>query len=192
MLGIIFLTVCTIMFLQHWTIFQLGIRFDNFYLALVPYTIFTIAGLIVIFFASRYIKHRHPRRWYRDPHFLFLFVPISISQEIIYRSFLMNKLEYLSGSIIFVVLLNAILFAFIHSIYPHAKFTVLLGFLSGLGFASVYYYFPNLILISISHSILNFVAVWFGLFTLTNEDGMPKRTRLHSKYIKNMTLKLFK
>jgi len=56
-----------------------------------------------------------------------------------------------------------------------------LGTCGGLLFATLYTFYPNFLLASISHSILNFIAVYFGFFTFINKAGLPKETEIYSK-----------
>jgi len=168
-----------IMSFGRWSFSEIGIRTDNISSGLLPYTIFTLASFIAILMLASFLHKKGPRKWYADPHFLFLFIPISILQELLYRSLLMHQLGSLFSSATVVIVVNTILFGYIHTIYPHKHLTFLLGILSGLGFSILWYFIPNLYLISISHMILNFVAVWFGLFTLLDEEQRTCKTLIN-------------
>ena len=144
--------------------FELGIRTDNLSHSLLPYVAFTALGLLVIFVLAKIFNRIPQRNWYKDWRFLFLFIPISFAQEFLFRGFLMVELHVLVQSFIALILVNAVLFMFIHALYPPLKLSLPLGFVTGVAFSWVYLVFPNLILIGIAHSILNFFAVLFGFF----------------------------
>ena len=150
---------------ERWTLQGLGIRTDNLVQSIIPYVIFTLVGLIVIFLLAKFLGKNPVDEWWSQPHFLYLFIPISIFQEFAFRGFLMPKLESIFLSVAIVILVNSLLFAFLHIIYPNPLLFLPLGFLAGIGFAVMYYFYPNLILISISHSILNFFAVLYSFFS---------------------------
>jgi membrane protease YdiL (CAAX protease family) len=94
------------------------------------------------------------------------FIPVSVFQEIVYRGFLMPRLGSILKNNVQVVFVNALLFALLHIIYPRPEIMLSLAFVSGLVFAVLYQKYPNIVLISITHAILNFVAVMFGFFTV--------------------------
>lgn len=105
--------------------------------------------------------------WYRSPHLLSLFLPVSLLQEIAYRGFLFPKLAIITHKKWVLILLNTILFTLIHTIYPRPEVMVPFAFVIGLAFAIMYDRYPNLILISIAHSVLNFYAILHGFFYFT-------------------------
>ena len=98
--------------------------------------------------------------------FLLLFIPISVLQEIIFRGVLMNFLIKAFSNPIFIIGLNAAVFAFMHVIYLNSVFVLPFTFIAGIGFAWMYLKYKNLILISVAHTILNFVAVAMGFFVI--------------------------
>ena len=67
---------------------------------------------------------------------------------------------------ILVILIDAILFASMHLIFPQRAILVPEAFAAGVGFAGVYYYYPNVIWASISHSLLNWLILPFCYFGL--------------------------
>ena len=159
------LVIFAITIQEHWTPAKLGIRADNFVKSIIPYLIFTILGVLVIYFFAKFLGRSPVNEWWTKSHFVYIFIPISIFQEFAFRAFLMPKLESLFLSAITLILVNALLFAFLHIIYPHPSLNLPFGFIAGVGFATMYYFYPNLILISISHSVLNFFAVFYSFFS---------------------------
>jgi len=149
---------------EHWSLRELGIRKDNLVKLIPAYAIFTAIGVIVIILAAKVMGIGTIDNWAGSSHLLFWFIPISVAQEFIFRGYYLTKLKSVYKSPIMAISLNVVVFAVMHIIYPNPLFTLLVGAISGLGFAMIYYYKPNLILISISHTILNFVAVYYCFF----------------------------
>lgn len=151
-----------------WTYADLAISKD-FIKDILPYAIFTIVGVGLLFFISRMVPSLDARpdyKWWEDMRFLALFIPISVLQEIIFRGILMKFLRHAFSSPIFIIFLNASLFSMIHVIYVNSTLILPITFIGGIGFSWIYYRYPNLILISISHTILNFIAMILGFFIL--------------------------
>lgn len=160
-LLIMFLIIPSIVIKEKWSLKSLGIRLDNISSGLLPYTIFTILGVLVMISIAQIVKSGTVENWWQDAHFQFLFLPISFIQEFAYRSFLIPRLKNFTRSPFLIIFLNAILFSLLHIFYPNPMVNLPLTFVAGLGFAALYYRYPNLILITISHCILNFLAVYY-------------------------------
>ena len=164
-LALVSITILGVVIQEQWTLEYLGIRTSNFSQTIIPYIIFTILGTGAIITLAKYFHRKPLDNWWTKTHFLFLFIPISILQEFAFRGFLMPKLTVVFVSPVLVILINSLLFAFLHVIYPNPKLLLPIAFLGGLGFAGMYYFYPNLILISLAHMALNFVAVLYQFFT---------------------------
>ncbi len=152
----------------HWTHQDLGIKKD-FLKDLIPYTLFTIVGVVFILYLGSILPTSRPieqYKWWEDVRFLLLFIPISVLQEVIFRGVLMHMLLRAFHNIPFIIIVNASLFALIHIIYLNVNIVLPITFIGGIGFALMYYKYPNLIMISISHTILNFTAMILGFFVL--------------------------
>ena len=152
----------------NWTYADLGVRKD-FMKSFWPYLIFTVLGVGALIWISEIVPQIDTNwmsGWWENSRFLLLFIPISVLQEVIFRGILMHMLIRAFKSPVFIILLNASLFALIHIIYLDAKIILPLTFIGGVGFAFMYYKYPNLILISFSHTILNFTAMILGFFTV--------------------------
>ncbi len=152
----------------HWTYEDLAIK-KNFLKDLVPYLLFTVVGVGVLIFMSEKIPAIEEKRyyeWWENARFLLLFIPISVLQEIIFRGVLMHMLRRAFKSVPFIIILNASVFALIHIIYLNAFVVMPLTFVAGVGFAWIYYKYPNLIMISLAHTVLNFTAMILGFFVL--------------------------
>lgn len=149
----------------HWTPKDFGIT-KKFMKDFLPYLLFTICGVLFLFWLSEIVPHRPFLSWWTNAKFLLLFIPISVVQEIAFRGILMRLLIKAFNNPIFIIVLNASVFALIHVIYLNAKFVLPMTFIAGIGFAWMYYKYPNLILISVSHTILNFVGMILGFFVV--------------------------
>lgn len=150
---------------DHWTYHDLGIK-RNFMKDIIPYLLFTVGGVLFLIWLSQIVPHSPFLKWWRNIQFLLLFVPISILQEIIFRGVLMNMLRRAFSSPIFIIILNASVFALMHVIYLNSVFVLPMTFIAGIGFAWMYYRYQNLPLISIAHTILNFTAMILGFFVI--------------------------
>lgn len=164
-LSLICIIVLGIIIFEGWNLFDLGIRLDNIKESLVPYLVFTIVGTLCLIVIAKVLKNKPEKDFFKQKHFIFGFIILSMLQEFLFRSFLIVRLSSLTDSTILIILINAILFTIMHLIYFNKKSILLLLFCSGLVFAYLYLNYPNLILISISHSILNYFAVMFGFFS---------------------------
>ena len=149
----------------HWTPLDMGISKD-FLKDIIPYSLFTIGGIFFLIWQAQVVPHNPFLEWWENAKFLLLFIPISVLQEIIFRGVLMNFLRRAFSSPIFVIALNAAVFAFMHVIYLNSTFVLPMTFIAGIGFAWMYYQYKNLILISVSHTILNFTAMILGFFVI--------------------------
>ena len=102
---------------DNWTLFDLGIRFDNFKIGLIPYSLFTLIGILALLLTSKILKLKPDKNFYKQKHFIFGFIILSILQEFLFRSFLIPKLSLLINIEILIILINAVLFTFMHIIY---------------------------------------------------------------------------
>lgn len=143
---------------------ELGIYIDKPFRHYFPYLLFTIVGIVFIYAIAEFVG-REPLDWDSQYLYVLLVIPLSFCQEFIYRAYLMNRLKYFFSSTIVVILINTFLFTFLHVIFKQIGVDLPLAFISGLAFAWIYNRYPNLLLISLSHSILNFTAVLlYGFF----------------------------
>jgi len=148
---------------SKWTWSNLGVS-KKFMKDIVPYTVFTLAGVGFLFWLSAIVPHSPFPNWWKNLKFLIFFIPVSIFQELAFRGILMRMLRQVFTNPAFIIIMNATIFSLIHIIYINATFVLPLTFIAGIGFAWIYYKYPNLILISISHTALNFVGMVLGFF----------------------------
>jgi len=75
-------------------------------------------------------------------------------------------------------LICGLCFGYMHTIFPRRWHNLILATLGGMAFSSLFYLYPNFLLASLSHMVLNVAAVYFGFFTLLTPEGKPRATRL--------------
>ena len=152
---------------EGWTNEVVGLTTKNFRQFFGPYFFATIAAMVAIIEIARVLGVESVSSWWLNPHFLFLFVVVSFFQELVFRGILMPLLSRIFPDSFMVIIVNAVLFAGMHVIYPNPVVGLPFAFIGGIFFAALYRRYPNLYLVSISHAILNFLAVWYGLFTIS-------------------------
>ncbi len=152
---------------EKWNLSDLGLDplINSDYI--VVYLVFTTVLSTFIYFLAKLEKRRILESWWTDKHFIYGFILVSFLQEFIFRGFLVHKLSEIFVSPIVIILISAILFAFMHIIYSDNFKIILILFLGGIAFTAIYIYFPSLMLISVSHMVLNFLIVIYGY--LSNE-----------------------
>ena len=91
---------------------------------------------------------------------------LSFLQELCFRGYLVKKLELVFDSVGLRILVNALLFAWMHVIYPDPLFSMAITFLAGLGFAAMYVAYPNMWLVAASHAVLNCVGTLYCFLNL--------------------------
>jgi membrane protease YdiL (CAAX protease family) len=153
---------------EQWSHHDFGLRTDNFKTTWFPYALMTLVGVFLIILFSKTIGLAPVGDWFLKPHFLYLFLVVSVLQEFAFRGFLVPVLRGAFPDTAGVVVINALLFTLIHIIYPIPQFSLPLAFIGGIAFALMYVKYPNLYLIAISHSILNFIAVLYGFFVIVH------------------------
>ncbi|MDR3642701.1 MAG: CPBP family intramembrane metalloprotease [Candidatus Doudnabacteria bacterium] len=163
--AVMILAGIMIVFSEHWSLLKLGMYVKQLSNGVVYYTAFTILAAAFIVFISKFLKQQPVAKWWLHSHFLWGFIAISVTQEFLYRSFLMPELQTVFRSALIVIILNTLIFTFIHLIYPNRLINLTMAFLGGLGIASLYFYFPNFYLVSLCHTILNFAVVYYRFFT---------------------------
>ncbi|MGM5484356.1 MAG: CPBP family glutamic-type intramembrane protease [Nanobdellota archaeon] len=146
---------------------DLGLRTDNLSENVYPYFLFTLIATMITVYVARLSGRKADPKPEKRTHLLFLFIPLSFWQEILYRGFLIPKLGVILPHAYWVILANALLFMILHTIYSERFLGLFIAFIGGVCFSYMYILHPNTILLSLSHSILNFVVVLYGFFFKT-------------------------
>jgi uncharacterized protein len=140
---------------------ELGIRKDTFKKSLVYNGMLTLSLSIVIYLA--YINNLYRPsslpEWANIEAFLFYFFVSSPAQEFLYRSFLFSEMNLAKINNIWAqIFISSFTFSFFH--IHHKDFFILgITFFVGIVWSVIYQKYPNLISVSISHSILGIIAV---------------------------------
>ncbi len=145
---------------------ELGLSKKAFIKSILPYVVFTGVGILILWQGAQLLPERPLLPWWQNNHLLFLFLPVSILQEVSYRGFLFPKLRVIFPERWLLIIANALLFTLLHVIYPFPSITLPLSFLSGIAFAALYQKYPSLFAVALSHAVLNFAAVFLGFFSL--------------------------
>ncbi len=141
---------------------DLGFRGGNARAAVLPYTAFALLGAVVIVVVAVSIGRVPRTSWWLVPHFRYgILIPVSAAQEFFYRGLLTVLLQRLTASPSAIIVANASLFAFLHTIFPEPAVVLPLSFLGGFVFTALWLRLPNLWLASAAHAVLNFVFVLF-------------------------------
>ncbi len=151
---------------EKWGIGRLGIR-PITWAALRFYLIFTIAGVVLLRLMA--IAFEFPpldAGWWQKTNLLVFFLPVSVLQEFAFRGVLMPLSAKLFNARLYIIVLNVLLFTFIHIIYPPLTVSIPVAIIGGIAFSLAYLKHHNLVLISLAHAALNFVAVGHGFFNI--------------------------
>lgn len=128
----------------------------------VPYLLFTLVGVIAaILFASLFQKTQLPN-WWMYSHLQWAFLPISFAQEFVYRAVFQTKLQKVMKPLT-AIIITSLLYSGMHMLWQD-PLILLMAFFGGLAWGYLWYRYPNLLLITISHSILNFSVICLGFF----------------------------
>lgn len=164
-LGVMCLLIYGIMQKEHLDLSHIGLTvpIKKYF---KPYFLWTFLAVLFIVGYSVVFDFSPQASWWINPHFWFIFALVSFFQEFAYRGFLPILLKRITKSPLIEIFLNALLFTLLHVLFPHLFIALPLAFLGGLFFSMLYHFYPDLILVSISHAVLNFLAVMFGFFVL--------------------------
>ena len=136
-----------------------------------PYIGFTVAGLLFLMVAVPLVN------WMKGGEFSIqikkellkkdflkyvLIVIICLLQAFSYKTFLFKKLSNFTQEKWTLILLNTGFFTIMHAMFPWGFIGICC--FGGLGFAYIYYHYQSLVLMTISHTILNFTAALLGAF----------------------------
>ncbi|MEK6825410.1 MAG: CPBP family glutamic-type intramembrane protease [Nanoarchaeota archaeon] len=163
-LTIPFIIFCIILFKQ-WSFADVGLRTDNIFSALFAYGIFTLLGIVVIIGYAHLLRRPYRRQWWRYWHFQIGFLILAFLQQFVFQGFLVRQLQLLGLSSFLIVIIPAFFYILIHLIYEDFLEGLPLLILAGVGFSFLFLLYQNLFVATLSHAILNFIAVLYGFFS---------------------------
>lgn len=149
-------------FLERIPAKELGIRTNNFKKTLAPYTIFTLIGVGGLFLLSQLFYKSPLPNWWTYSHLQWAFLPISAVQEFVYRAFYQTKLQKLISPWK-AILVTTLLYSGMHILWK-GPLILAMTFGGGLAWGYLWYKYPNFYLITLSHTVLNFLAIYLGFF----------------------------
>lgn len=144
---------------------ELGITIPTFFESLL-YIIVTILSCIVLWILAKWILKLKPnvlnihKKWVE--HMLFYIIVSSPIQEFLFRSFVYFSLVKMHVlHLLTMVAISSVLFTIAHIIFKDRLFLV--GALtSGVIWSVLYFYYPNLLLVSLSHAVVGVFAFLLG------------------------------
>lgn len=166
--------VCALLFtLRDTDLTTIGFTEENFTSALEFYGLAALVGVGFVALLARVYKRRFEPDWYKDFHKIVFFVPLSFVQQFIFQGFVLHELLPVFHPFAAVVT-TAVLFGYMHTIYPNPLRNMVITTIAGIGFSSLYLYMPNLVAISLCHAVLNFAVINFGFFTYPHGKFLSK------------------
>lgn len=149
---------------RKWTKRDLGLTRDTF-IFWKQYVLWTVIGLVGILIYWRWLGLARPV-W---SHVLLVkligvSMILSFVQEFLYRSYLFRLWNDISRHAWLIILVNVIVFTYMHTIFPNWEIVLPLTGIGGILFAVMYHNYPNFWLISLMHFVLNFAALYLGFF----------------------------
>lgn len=141
---------------------DLGIRLDNLLPAAAFYALMTAVFSAYIFNNKKKILDKKIKIWYIYGGYFLVF---SAAQEFVFRGFLMYKLAQITALPAVIIMSGAIIFWFAHIPFKDFRYMRIPFMSFSIAISALYFYYPNLILASISHSIVNLILVYRGYLT---------------------------
>jgi membrane protease YdiL (CAAX protease family) len=101
---------------------------------------------------------------YNHFHVLNLFL-ISFFQEFLWRAFLIEKLKKIVSKKIIIILTSSVIFSFLHILFTPILIVLPITFIGGIIWSFLYLNYKNILLLTISHMIINFFVIYSCFFT---------------------------
>ena len=141
---------------------DLGFNVDNLKKSITPYTAFTIIAVIGLLILANYLGKQPVKQWWTYSHLQWAFLPISLVQEFVYRAYFQTKLQKIMNPFL-AILIITFLYSGMHILWKD-PLILAITFVGGLGWGYLWYKYPNLFLLTLSHSTINFMAIYLNFF----------------------------
>lgn len=148
---------------ERWSLKDIGIRPIHIPEAVIHHFAVTVFSVVGVFFAMSVFSLPYTPI---EVTWLMVFVSLLVSflQELIFRVFLIRGLERIHFSKLAVMILSSATFAFIHTFFEANRWLlILVCFFYGLLMAELYIRHRNLLLLTISHFVVNLLVLHLGL-----------------------------
>ena len=141
---------------------ELGFRTDNLKRSLIPYGVFTLVSALGLIGLANLLGIQPIANWWTNSHLQWAFLPISAAQEFGYRAYFQTKLQKKINPYL-AIFIMATLYSGMHILWRN-PLIMAMTFVGGIAWGYLWYKYPNFYLLTISHSILNFLAIFLGFF----------------------------
>lgn len=127
--------------------------------AFVAYLTITLAGIVLFYLLRDALSLPY---WLTNDQLWSFTLLHALLQELIFRTYLLNRLRSVTTNRFIVSVLGAILFAGAHLLLPFSLALIILTLIGGFAWAWLYQRYPSIVLVTISHFILNWTLIsWF-------------------------------
>lgn len=158
-----FLMVVYAALYQKFTWQDLGFRYDTLPKSLFWNGLWAISIVIFVLSANHFgkIRNLEPPNW--SYFFIFYVFVSSPMQEFLYRSIIFAELKYNSIQNKWLIIgISALNFSYLHIFY-HDFITLIVSFMMGVVWGSIYFKYPNFWGVALSHAVIGAVSIFVGL-----------------------------
>lgn len=128
------------------------LNFRNSKSAIISYATFSAVAILFLWFFKDKISLPV---WLSDNDWLWFMFIHTLCQEIIFRTYLVNRLKLIFKNTVLIALISGGIFGLTHFILPDALLVVIFTFVAGTVWSFLYIKYPNLIYVWLSHLIID-------------------------------------
>jgi len=142
---------------------EMDFRLDNFWKSvklLLPGTILAIIIILVLFKLNIGTKYFFSQ-WWKNIFFPYYVLLGTFSQEFGFRGYLLLRLKSLFRNPLLIILINALLFAWLHILH-YRVFVIVEAFVFGAYLTWVYLKQPNIFATSLAHTLVGGMVIIMG------------------------------
>lgn len=123
-------------------------------------TVFILALVFLIIFKD---SVRYLPEWLIDQEPIWFSLLHTGGQELIFRVFLLSRLQLILSNQFSVAIIGGLLFGLAHLILPNALVVTVFTSILGIAWCCIYQKYPNFILVCLSHGLLNIIVKYLAL-----------------------------